>query len=208
MLDVPAGPNIPKIVTVSVVLTAALTAVDVGLLGAKTSSLIAHISTISTAVGLFWLYFDKIGWRQKALRLGGWLCDHPDLNGRWVGTVERHGGPGGSHPFVLEIVQSYHSIIVKSYSANSQATSNVVTIVTDSKRSGFGLIYTWTSRTKKLSGEDEREDFVGTSVVRYSDDGVDQHLEDDYFTRRNPPTRGQVKVKRTASVLMHRFGLP
>lgn len=85
----PVGPALRRIATVSVVLAVGLYSILQLAFDTPPILMPLRAGVIVGSIGLFWLYFERIGWRQRPFRLGGWLCDYPDLNGRWEGTVER-----------------------------------------------------------------------------------------------------------------------
>jgi hypothetical protein len=198
------SPILRRIATVSVIMGVVLYSIVQAVLDVPPVLMPLRAGAIATVVGAFWLYFERIGWRQRAFRLWGWLCDYPDLNGRWVGTVDRQ-GEGSPHAFVMEIRQTYLRITVNTFSANSRGTSLTAALITDELRDNFRLIETWTCRTKKPGGLDAYEDFTGTSVIDISSSGADRFLDDHYFTRRHPQTQGNLKLTYAGPHRLNRF---
>jgi hypothetical protein len=155
---------------------------------------------IAFLVGLFWAFYDHYGWRQRLLRFGGWLCDLPDLNGRWEGTVDRV-GENDPHTFVLEVRQTFLRIQLYAYSKNSRGSSITAQFVTDHVRGRFRLISTWTCTTKNRTEPEKMDEFLGTSIYDIVEDGAERYLEDFYFTRRDPQTKGKTRLKFAGTTL-------
>ncbi len=162
------------------------------------------LGIIITLVGFYWYFFEMWGWKLKFFRLGRWLSDIPDLNGRWEGTLDRQ-GEHKPHQLVIEIQQTLTKIQVHSYSKNSRGHSIATQFVTDQVGGKYNLIVTWTCRTKNTTNLDEFEEFHGTSIydIVNGDDGL--YLEDDYFTRRTPQTAGRSRLYFVSKELKYGF---
>jgi hypothetical protein len=190
----PIYPDLRKVTAISVVLCVLLYTGIALLFGISTSRMLLKIGSIIALVGLFWIYFEKYGWRKKLFRLGGWLTDMPDLNGRWEGTVDRL-GENDPHVFVLEIRQTYLRTQLHAYTKNSRGSSITTQFVTDHVHGRYSLISTWQCRTKNRSNPNEIDEFLGTSIYEIIQSGEDRYLEDYYFTRRKPQTKGKTRLK-------------
>lgn len=166
--------------------------------------MLLKLGIILTLVGCYWGFFEKWGWKCNMFRIWGWLCDIPDLNGRWEGTLDRL-TEDNPHQFVIEIQQTLSKIQIHSYSKNSLGHSIVAQFVTDQVGGKYNLITTWTCRTRNTTNSNEFEEFHGTSIyeIVHSDDGL--ILEDYYFTRRNPQTKGQTRLKLSSKKLKYSF---
>lgn len=160
----------------------------------KITASITKTGTILTLIGVFWAFFNKTGWKVGFLRLGGWLCSTPDLNGRWEGTVcrTREDMP---HPFVIEVIQTYSTITYKTFSSQSRGESMSATIHTDESEEVFTLYSIWRTSTKRRDDPNAEDEFTGASVwnIRIGQD--EKIIEYNYFTGREPQTKGDVKVK-------------
>src|SRR5438128_1417544 len=111
-------PELKKIATISIVLVLIIYAVTHYIFKTPPEFIIFKIGIIITGIGLFWFYFDIKGWRQSAFRLFGWLCNTPNLNGRYEGIISRH-DEDNPHKFVMEIKQTYRDISINTYTQNS-----------------------------------------------------------------------------------------
>jgi len=201
---VPHHTNIKRIATVTVVLTVAIEIMFVLAMDIDPKFIPYRSGLIITLVGLFWLYFDKIGWRQSFFRVGGWLCNTPNLNGRWEGKVDR-ASENTPHGFVVEIRQTFSKLKMHTYSANSKGNSIACRFVTDETEEKYILVVAWKCRTRCFDDQDNYEEFYGTSIIEYSVQGKTRKLEDHYFTDRNPQTRGNIDVAWVGNKLHDRF---
>jgi hypothetical protein len=159
---------------------------------------------ILTVIGAFWAFYTKIGWRVTWLRLGGWLSNVPDLRGRWEGIVCRH-KDDIPHPFVIEISQTYGSLTYRTFSTHSKGESITSAIFADETGQVFKVISTWRVTTRKINDRTEEDTFYGTSIWNISLDGERKLIEDDYFTGREPPTKGTLKMDWKAHKLSNKF---
>ena len=151
------------------------------------------VGVVTFIVSMFWLVFDRWGWRWRFVRRLGYFHYPPDLNGRWEGSLQRVGEPE-PHAFVCEILQTYSHIKVNAYSRNSRSRSISAVLFRDEIGSAHMLIYTWICTTKHSPSPGTTMDFHGTSIVGLAtnEDSQSKHrrLQDSYFTNRNPQTRG------------------
>lgn len=156
----------------------------------------ARAGAAFTVLGLFWTAYDRIGWRLRALRLGGWLSPAPDLNGRWEGTLRRHGeDPSISHPFTVVVKQSYTKFSYRTDSPDSSGHSETAVIRRVDDHT-YEVISSWLTRADALEGEAPRQPFRGCSHWTVHMDEDPPRIEDEYFTERHPPTRGSIVMVR------------
>jgi len=191
-MDDIAGPDIKRMVVVSVFIAGAISVLLHALFPISILGEFSRVGSISSIVAAFWYYFNRWGWKNRYFRMFGWLCDYPDLNGRWEGTVNRL-GENDPHLFVMEIYQTFFEIHVSTFTKNSEGSSIVANLMTDKLRSNFKLIMTWKCRTRRLGG-DGKEEFTGTSIIKLSESGGTRYLDDEYYTRRNPQTQGELHL--------------
>lgn len=207
MREVKADPR--KVATVSVVLFLALfTAVLLYFrtpLPALLESL-AKAGSVIAIVGLFWVFFNRWGWRFRVFNLFGWLCNTPDLQGRWEGTVHRHGADEQAHPFVLEVSQTFAGLKFCTYGRNSGGTSVSVVIVEKDEQ---GLMWearcVWLTKAQRLDGSGQPEDFYGTSTweIAYANDPKERTIRDTYYTSRR--TSGKINLTWVSPKLKGKF---
>lgn len=191
---IPLHIDLRKMAAVSVVLGVILYTAIALLFKIPAHLMFLKLGLIVALVGGFWLYFDKWGWRQRVFRLGGWLCDIPDLNGRWEGTVDRV-GENDPHLFVQEIRQTFSRIQLYAYSKNSRGQSIVSHFVCDHLKGRYSLVSTWQCRTKNRTDPNGTDEFYGTSIYEIAERDDGRYLEDFYFTRREPQTKGKTILK-------------
>ncbi len=171
---------------------------------------LARSAAALTASGLFWLLYDKYLWRVGFFRFFGWLSPVPNLNGRWVGTVTRSENDD-PHPFVIEIVQTFTSFQFQTFSRNSEGKSTSAVIMKMENANLFGVVATWSTKTKKLDGSGTKETFRGVSQWRVELIDKPGRIEDrmrivdDYYTDRK--TMGLVQVKWQSKKLLNGFGI-
>lgn len=161
--------------------------------GVSAANLPYKIGGIATGISLFWLLFDKYLWQFKFFRLFGWMTSTPNLNGRWEGTVHRH-GEAKSHGFAMEITQTNSKIKYYTYSKNSVGESIVCTLTADSLHHRFSLASIWKCKTKSLSTLGQYDDFTGASLMALHQEKDKMVLRDFYFTDRNPQTKGKLDL--------------
>src|SRR5689334_5821176 len=139
------GPEIRKIAVVSAVLFLSLYSAMLLYFGDTWQTLMSSAGRsggLLTVIGVFWAFYNKWGWRFRLLRLGGWLCAVPDLNGRWEGTVCRH-KDDRPHRFVLEITQTFSALSYQTFSEHSRGESLVAAVCTDQTGTVFSVISLW-----------------------------------------------------------------
>jgi hypothetical protein len=159
------------------------------------SSYILNIGIASSIVAGFWYAFDQWLWKFDVFRKLG-ISELPDLNGVWVGEVDRL-GEDNPHRFELKIFQTYTRISIQTNSGNSKGNSVSAIFLTDETRKKFDLVNYWSSRTKALApGVSHQEEFKGLSLIDIRTSDGEVVLEDYYFTDRNPPTKGKVRLVR------------
>jgi len=201
------GPEIRKIALVSAVLFLSLYSGMLLYLGSNWQTLVGSAvksGGLLTSIGLFWAFYNKWGWRSRLFRLGGWLCSVPDLNGRWEGTVCRH-KDDQPHPFVMEITQTFSTLSFQTFSTHSRGESIVAAICVDQTGTVFSVVTLWRTYTRRLEDRTVEDSFEGVSIWRLSLAAGSKRIEDVYFTRREPPTKGSVDLTWTSWTLLNRF---
>lgn len=153
------------------------------------------IGFATSVIGLFWVLFDRILWRWKILKFLG-ISDLPDLNGLWVGNVDRL-GEGNPHRFEMLIFQTYSKLSIQTNSSNSKANSVFSGFLVDETGRNFDIVNYWICRTKSLDPSlVHDESFTGLSRIDIRLREGKILLEDYYFTDRNPSTRGKTVLNR------------
>jgi hypothetical protein len=170
-------------------------------LPALTASL-TKAGSVFFIISLFWIFFNKWGWRNKVVNLGGLLCDTPDLQGRWEGTVCRDGNGEEPHFFALEISQTFSNLKYRTFGEESRGESVSVVIVSkDDQSLMWEAICVWSSRAKSRTEPSKYEHFYGTSIWEISLDKSTntKAIQDSYFTSRS--TSGKIKVQYVSPTL-------
>ncbi len=165
---------------------------------------LAWAGSIISAVSLFWVYYIRFGWKKRYLRLWGWLCNAPDLNGRWEGTVCRAENDN-PHKFVIEIRQTFLSLSFRTFSQNSTGESIHANIFSNDIGDAFTVIAHWRTTTRRLDNLSADDMFEGTSKWNLSFDGDRKFIRDTYFTSRHPQTKGVVEVEWKSNTCLNRF---
>ena len=158
--------------------------------------LLLNYSFVTIPLSLIWLYFEKIGWRNRCWKwIGRFLNFPPDLRGRWEGTLDR-ANENNPHKFVIEIKQTMTKIQVNTYSNYGSSSSIIDSICTDKMEDDFILCYLWEGETKPLSTQvGESGIFRGYTILTFIGTNDDKRLKGDYFTNRKPlQTMGVIDV--------------
>jgi SMODS-associating 2TM, beta-strand rich effector domain len=155
--------------------------------------LILTPTAIAGGVGSFWWLFDRYLWRWPISRKLG-ISDLPDLNGRWLGTIDRV-GENNQHSIVYTIHQTYTAISIGAESRNATSDTIAAQFLTNEVQSQFQILNYWICSTKKLDGP-ALEDFHGCSRITISTEAGSLVMRDRYFTNRNPATEGTVVLTR------------
>ncbi len=187
--------DIKKFALISVAIAIPANSAFTALTTAFGSSHIMNIGFATSVVALFWFLFDQYLWRLDLFRTLG-VSDLPDLNGLWVGDVNRL-GENNPHRFELRVFQTYSKISIQTNSGNSKGNSVCAVFLTDETRKNFDLVNYWSSRTKKRDTDEELlEEFKGVSRIDIRKSGEELVLEDYYFTNRNPHSSGRMILHR------------
>jgi len=200
-------PEIAKIASVSALLFLLLYSGVLLYFGADRETLLgsaAKSGALLTLIVGFWAFYNKWGWRLRPLRLGGWLSAVPDLNGRWEGTVCRH-RDDSPHPFVMEITQTFSKLSFRTFSATSRGESIVAALFVDDTGPVFSVVAVWRTTTRRHEDRTVEDTFDGASLWRVSFVGDTKRIEDQYFTRREPATKGVADLTWISSTLTNRF---
>lgn len=195
------------IATVSVAIFLFLFCGSLVVSGANTQTVLitaGKSGSIFTAIGFFWMYFNRRGWKQGLFRYAGWLSSVPDLSGRWEGIVCRH-KDDEPHPFVLEITQTFSNISYRTFSRSSKGESITASIFTDENESVYTVYSIWRTSTRKTVDLTEEDYFYGASMWNVSFEGEKKFIEDSYFTGREPQTKGSLRLEWKSNHLLNRF---
>lgn len=201
-----ANPDVRKIASVSAIFSVAVFCLLLYWQGVAVSSIVqsATKSGITlTVVGLFWDFFERQGWRWPVFRLGGWLCAHPDLEGRWEGNVCRFRGDT-PHPFVLEVHQTFTTLSFRTYSTHSRGHSTLASMMVREDGTFF-VAALWQTTTRRRDDPAAEDTFDGASFWELSIDGNDKKIHNIYFTRREPSTKGEVELEWKSKKRLGRF---
>jgi hypothetical protein len=164
---------------------------------------------ITFLISAFWWWYNKYGWHKKLYGIEKWLYEGPNLNGRWEGTVHRLKGDA-PHKFVVEITQTSLSISYQTFSQNSNGHSLSAALVAPTEEgSSFELYSIWQTDTVKLNDSSAKDFFRGASVWTISavdaHDKISMRIRDNYFTDREPPTKGKLELQWVSSIRLNGF---
>ena len=191
-------PNLRAFVTVLVIVSIGIVAlIEKVPLSAEYESYRSLIvpSTIVSIVWVLWIIFDRFLWKWRVSRLFG-LSNQPDLNGVWVGDIDRL-GEENPHQFKMEIYQTFSKISIATRTEHSSGHSIRAYFLSDQHNKRFELVNLWSCRTKKRQKTEAFEEFKGLSQIAILDDNGSVILEDYYFTDRIPPTAGKSRLVRS-----------
>ena len=150
-------------------------------------------STLSLLFLTLW-FIDEIGWKWKVFN---WLVDIPNLNGRYVGTLESSFQTNGTDTIkdcVIEIRQSASILRIKSYYGDP-GTNNQTSvghsrseIIEKDDNDHFLISHFFAGVPDPLQKELKKHD--GASHMKYYPDK--KTLDGEYFNDR--PNKGNIKV--------------
>lgn len=164
---------------------------------------------ISFVIGIFWWWYNKHGWHINLRGAEKWLYEGPNLNGRWEGSVHRL-KDDEPHKFVVEISQSSLSIAYQTFSLNSKGSSlSAALVVPTEEGSNFELYSIWQTDTLKIGDPSIKDHFRGASIWTIGGiegrDKMTMTISDNYFTDREPPTKGRLELKWMSSKRKNSF---
>lgn len=159
------------------------------------------LATIASAI--WWLIDNHLwrrSWARRFLKI-----DTPDLRGRWEGTIDRH-GENNPHDFIMEISQSFSALSVRTYSAKSKGSSIVTKLTKDGDDPDYYLYVIWRTSAQNRDDPAAYDDFLGCSKITIGTGPTGERiLEDDYFTGRQPQTKGNLQLRWKSPDLRRRF---
>jgi hypothetical protein len=200
-------PEISKIATVSAMIFLIGFSLSLLAYGASYKTILTSAGktgVLLTLIGSYWTFFNKIGWKNRFFSLWGWLSSAPDLNGRWEGTICRNRNDE-PHPFVIEISQTYSSLTYRTFSLHSRGESIVAQLFVNEEGTVFSLAATWRTTTRRVDDPSAEDSFEGASIWHLSLDSYTKIIEDHYYTRREPQTKGVVTVRWISADRLNRF---
>lgn len=157
------------------------------------SEALKKLPDVVTAYVLLRFIFTKWGWRIRFLR--GWLVPYPDLEGTWQGTlkstwVDPSGSSPAPIPAVIVIRQTFDSISVLMFTAESESYSTTAQINEDDHSGVMRLTYNYTNRSK-ADVRDRSPMHDGATNLRIVESSR-LALEGAYWTSRK--TTGEIAV--------------
>lgn len=203
----PVRPNIQTIASISAILFLVIFCGELLIFGAEWDVIgkaAAKSGVILTIIGVFWGFYIKLGWRLKPLRLWGLLPNVPDLRGRWEGTVCSN-NKNKPRPFVIEISQTFNSISYRTFSRNSKGESVTAAIFVDENSQAFTVYSTWRETALTFGDPSSQYTFLGSSTWFLSITENTKSIQDDYFTDREPQTKGRLYLEWTTRELQNKF---
>lgn len=186
----PVVPDYKKAAAVSSVIFLIFFSSILLIMGAKHSIMLASITKagfIIASIGMFWFAYDRWLWRKRLF--SGWFRKIPDLNGRWEGTVCRLKN-GTPHFFALEVTQTFTTLTFKTFTDQSKGESIAAIFLQDEHGAVDEVLAYWRTTTRRLDDPSAEDTFEGISRWALSLQENQKRIEDYYFTRREPPTRG------------------
>lgn len=158
-------PEVSKVSTVSALLFLVFYSCVLMYFGVTEETIVlsaARSGAALTIIAAFWAFYNKWGWKYRLLRLGGWLCSTPDLNGRWARAVCRH-QDDTPHPFVIEVSQTFSSLTFRTFSETSRGESIATSIYTDDNGTVFSVAAFWRTTTRRRDNNLVEDTFEGVS---------------------------------------------
>lgn len=168
------------------------------------TQMFSRIGLATLLSGMAWGIFRRWAWKWPVLIR---LHSVPDLNGRWVGTLDRE-DENNPHEFVLEIRQLFDRISCCTYTKNGRSESVVATLLSDGGSEPFRLLYTWFGQTTgTVNGAPGVRTgwFHGTTILDVVKPNP-RSLKGHYFTDRYPrQTRGIIRLEFESSDCRNSF---
>jgi hypothetical protein len=156
-------------------------------------------------IALLLTVYDKWLWKLPILK---WIVTVPDLNGRYRGSLSSsYNGKSVKKDCVIEIFQTASKTTIYLFSSNDQkersyskSVSEVIHEEEDNEHQIFFAYYNYGSDDKKLSGH---EGFNHLKITGKKSNVI--KLQGQYFTNREPQTRGEIRVKFESKKRKERF---
>jgi hypothetical protein len=153
---------------------------------------LTRVGIVATIIWFSWLFFTRVAWRWRFVRLGRFLISTPDLNGRWVGTTTSS-YDNLVRPVALEIRQTLLKVQCIAYGPDNSATSYSARILSDADDEVFKLAYLYHSKRSPSTARpgDEHE---GLAILSLKE-GTPRRLEGYYLNDRDPtPRKAEMKL--------------
>ena len=144
----------------------------------------------------FWFLFDRWLWRVPIIQALK-IADLPDLSGEWVGSI----GPlkGQKRPIRYRISQTFTSIHIVTETDISRSETRLAHFF--SRRKDMQRIVNfYECQSIKIGNPNAVDNFFGLSEITITRQGPEIVLIDNYFTNREPQTKGQAILHRPGEV--------
>ena len=155
----------------------------------------AFFTGIATTVSLGWYFFDRYIWKWHPFKAA---IGRPNLNGRWVGTLDRD-GEESPHRFVLEIRQTCSTLACCTYTDSGNSNSYMAELLTENGQAPHTLVFNWFGGTIGVAkgSKTQAGQFYGTTKLRLVvPQAGSPQLTGVYYTDRRPrQTRGTLELE-------------
>lgn len=148
------------------------------------------ITTSITITSLLVVLFVRWAWKWRVFR--NWFVPFPNLNGKWQGKIKYiEEGKTKKRDVLVEIKQSFLSIVVSFNTKESQSISCVGSFYID-KKNGIRQLYYSYQNDPETNLREKSPIHYGTAKLDISED--DKELNGEYWTSRK--TVGTIILKR------------
>lgn len=127
------------------------------------------------------------------------------FRGRWVGVLTRE-NDNTQHEFVMEIRQKASLIWIKTFSKRSSSYSLTSQILTDDSENDFSLGFYWQGQSGGIESISAPKGiFHGFTLVKLFENEKPKRLSGNYFTGRDPQTKGMIDLKFDSDILQEKL---
>ncbi len=164
----------------------------------------------SSLIILTLIFIDRYGLKIPVIKQLFWI---KDISGRYKGTINyKHFNTGIEETkyCYLEIEQSVSKISIKTYfdfkyqkkSEKTSSKSLVTSIINDDEFDNQKIIFTYLNKGNSLQGIPPS---YGTNILSIIERENELFLEGNYYTDKEPQTKGEMKVKLISKKLKKEF---
>lgn len=160
--------------------------------------------TNAAIIATLLVLYDKHLWRYPILKK---LVHVPDLNGRYTGCIQYEwDGKTEKMESVVEVIQTASSIQIHTY-FNSEKHENThsKSLVEDIKfeNGQYSIYFFYFNSGTTINNHLDCHQGANHLKVILDDKGLPKKLTGNYFTNRNPQTRGKIEVNFNSRKIKH-----
>lgn len=171
------------------------------------ASLVLNLS-ITAIITFLFIVIDKYFWRYPPFK---WLYWVPDMSGRYEGEI-RYINPATSSPdrknCVIEVFQTGSKLKVSCFfqhqTIDELSTSKSLTeSITKEEDGCYSIIFNYLNEGTRTHSQGQPH--YGTCILKFINNGEGRILQGNYYTNREPQTKGIIEVQYQSNNLKNNF---